>query len=164
MSAVLEKITNVAIVCACVVVVGEVAYRHLTQKSASPPYASGEHIKDTPALGFHSADKTLVMVTASGCHYCAESLPFYRQLVPLAHESGVRVVAIAFEPVANNRTYLSANGVAIEAVVSAHESGFRPTPTPTLLLVNRKGKVLRVWAGLLQEQQQAEVRKSLGRA
>ena len=112
-------------------------------------------ITDNPRLGLGSAERTLIMITASTCHFCRESLPFYRTMVTRARRAGARIVAVTAEDPDVNRTYLETAGVPVDAVVSASQADIPIRGTPTLILVTRNGSVMKSWVGKLSGSHEA---------
>jgi hypothetical protein len=90
-------------------------------------------------------------------------MPFYKRLAELRDKSGrrFRVVAITTEPIATGESYLSTNGVAVDAVASYKEGDLHIRATPTVIVVGRNGRVIRAWVGLLSGVDEAEVVKSI---
>ena len=103
----------------------------------------------------HDADNALFL-TSSNCHFCRESLPFYRALVARARTSDVRVVGVTREDPEVNRAYLWANGVLVDAVLSGIDIGVPTERTPTLIVIPRVG-LGKGWVGKLSKERQAEV-------
>lgn len=122
------------------------------------PTASGRVIdiarRDLLADSAHGA---LVIVTASYCHFCRDSIPFYRSLFPLVRRKSMRIVAVTPEDPQVNESYLSANGLRVDAVLSAREVGMVVEGTPSLLLLKAGGLVAGSWVGRLREGEQKEV-------
>jgi len=69
----------------------------------------------------------------------------------------VKMVAVLPQPAAEAEQYLKNEGVRVDQVrqVSLGTIGVRGTPT--MLLVDSKGVVTRVWTGKLQDQEQEQV-------
>jgi hypothetical protein len=84
-------------------------------------------------------------------------MPFYRALVPAAHNAGVRVLAVAAEIGKENTEYLERNGVHTDDTVELAKTSLTVTGTPTLILVRRDGYVVRTWSGKLTENGQNDV-------
>ncbi len=130
------------------------------KRYAPRPRASwihGSTIRDTAELGFEKARLTLVLVTSSTCRFCAESLPFYRKLVPAARNAGARVLAVTAEEPTINANYLSSEGIRVDAAVSSTQNGLVFRGTPTLVVVGRDGTVVGSWAGKLSSEEEIQV-------
>jgi hypothetical protein len=121
---------------------------------------TGEHgLSVTPnraAIGVGAGEGAVVLVTSSDCHFCRDSLPFYRELVPRARTNGVRVVGVTREAPELNEAYLGANGVVVDAVLSGVDIGLPAYGTPTLVLVPKVGSG-KVWVGRLSKKEEQDV-------
>lgn len=149
----LDRVANICLIITCAIVGGRAisgTFR-VASPSASSTYKQGDVIRDTPELGLSKAPLTLLMFTASTCHFCTASMPFYRRLTESARSRGTRVVAVAAEPPDVNRTYLQKHGVSFETVVSSQKSSMKIVATPTLVLVRTNGVVLGAWQGQLSD-------------
>lgn len=122
-----------------------------------PPLAVGERIGNASLLGVDQSAKSLILITSSTCHFCAESMPFYRRLSAHLRSHGTRIVGVSWEPQEANSAYLASNGVVIDGAVSAGQAGIEVVGTPTLILVNRNGIVLKAWSGKLDELAERDV-------
>ncbi len=106
---------------------------------------------------------TLVLFTRSGCHFCSESMPFYRRLESAAADSGVRLIAATAEDVSANSAYLRSNGIHPENVVSASKNQIRARGTPALILIRNNGLVVDSWLGRLGPDKENDVLKRIRR-
>jgi hypothetical protein len=115
---------------------------------------------DRSALGLTKGRPALVLVTSSQCHFCRESLPFYREIVPRARRMGLRILAVTREDPTLNAAYLAEAGVAVDDVISDDRGGIPIDGTPTLVMVPSEG-VARLWLGKLSSTGESEVEKAL---
>lgn len=153
----LERVTNVVVIASCLFVVGSIVYRRGNSAKLPTPYAAGSRIQDAPALGFKNAERTLILVTSSSCHFCVASLPFYRRLAAAARQGGTRIVAVTPELPPVNRAFLESNNVPIDASLSIPQSGIVVLQTPLLILVRRDGSVISSWVGELGIEKEEQV-------
>lgn len=99
---------------------------------------------------WEEGDRTVVLALSKGCHFCSESASFYRRLAELARRSPrLQLVAALPQGEEEGREYLSSLGVSIEHVKQAPLDTLGVQGTPTLILVNADGKVMRSWIGEL---------------
>lgn len=162
----IERVANWGLIVTCVLLSSQTAvslYQRAFPPKPSFGYSAGDVIQDSPELGLSKASVNVLMMTASSCHFCSASMPFYRHLVDVARESGARVVGVTAEEPDKNREYLLANGVTVETVASVRKNSIRLRATPTLVLVRSDGKVMRVWNGLLNGASEEEVLQSVRR-
>jgi hypothetical protein len=165
----LDRAANVAIVVTCLVFciyVGKslVARPPGINSSSELPaiYKAGDKIANAPGLRFDKNNLTLVLATASTCHYCTESMEFYGKLLHAAQAKGVRVANVSLEDPDRNRQYFLSHGIAIDMPAPMGDTGLRVRGTPTLLLVRADGTVVGAWVGKLGEPMEREVLKAIG--
>ncbi|HMH43181.1 MAG TPA: collagen-like protein [Pyrinomonadaceae bacterium] len=104
--------------------------------------------------------QTLLLVLQEGCHFCAESAPFYQKLTR-EKILGTRIVAVLPQKVSESSVYLKRLGISVDAIRQAPLSSLTASGTPTLILVDDKGVAQAVWVGRLQPQREAEVLNKL---
>lgn len=167
----LDTLANVAIILVAIVALVvlvprayEVIHPHpspFEARAAKP----GEQLAALKAMVPAGADRALVIAVSPLCHFCNESLPFYKQLVERRNQSGSAVKVIAAVPNAKAREdelkTFQAGGVQPDGVVPADFNSIKVPGTPTVMLVDRSGKVLAVWVGKLEESREQEVLKRL---
>jgi hypothetical protein len=103
--------------------------------------------------------RTLVLAISTTCHFCTDSVPFYRKLG--AAEKDVKMVAVLPQPVAEAKQYLGSAGVHVDEVRQVPLNTLGVMATPTLLLVNDVGVVTDIWVGKLQPDQETQVLTAL---
>jgi len=125
--------------------------------SPSPQIGAGTNLSNMlPGVDFRQNGRTLVLAISTACHFCKESEPFYRRLRDEVGK-GLKLVAVLPQPATEAEQYLKEQGIRVDQVqhVSLDDVGVRGTPT--MLLVNEKGTVTRVWVGKIRDEEQAEV-------
>jgi hypothetical protein len=176
---ILDGTTSIAVLAVCILILAEAvksfppslagdnapASARLTSDSArltSGParLAPGDHLEPIAGLDLARSPRTLVMAVQSSCHFCSESMAFYREL-SLNKSAGVRLVVVAPDEPAAAKAYVDANRFTPDAILSADLPSIRVTGTPTLLLVNPAGVIERVWMGKLSAAREKEVRDVL---
>nr|MDP9122625.1 hypothetical protein [Acidobacteriota bacterium] len=161
----LDVAANIAIILVCIIASIVLVRNHLMTPEAPGAAHRGERLAALGRLVPEGADRALVLVVQPGCHFCTESLPFYKRLLDQRNQRGSGVKVIAAVPQA-------ADAAAEEksfAAAGAHPDAFSPLDfqsakvpgTPTLMLVDRAGKVLDVWVGKLDGGREDEVLKKL---
>jgi hypothetical protein len=164
----LDVIANVAIIATCIIASVVLVRREFFPPAPPAPpgsVAAGEQLdvlRDALPAG---TGKALVLAVAPGCHFCNDSMGFYKQLVAKrdSAKSPVKVLAAVASPEAraDEQTKMTASGVTPDAVVPLDFSRLKVYGTPTVLLVNGSGKVLSVWMGKLDSRSEREVLQSL---
>lgn len=143
----IEAATNAAILCAVLLVCALAAKRLLEHPSRG---SSGPSIGDRVSLqgvDWSKSKQNLVLALSTTCHFCSESAAFYRRLVPSATSDGIRVLAVLPEPISDGRSYLENLDITVSEVVQSPLSAVEVYGTPTVLLVDNRGKIQKAWAG-----------------
>ncbi len=149
---------NIAVIALCgAVLVNRILSQSKSPMDSSVQLAAGQRVLHVGALGLAKAPKTLVLVTSSGCHFCLESIPFYRKLSEAVAGSGTRLIAVAWEAPEKNVAFLSSHGVSVETTLSVSQSRLAVYGTPTLVLLRRDGVVIKTWEGKLSHGAESEV-------
>lgn len=157
----LEVATNVAIFCAFLLVAVLAATRffgHSANQTQQPTIGSQVPLQ---SANWSNSNRSLVLALSTGCHFCSESADFYRKLVPSATHNGVRVVAILPQPVADGRAYLSHLDVPVPEVLQSSLDAVEVSGTPTLLLLDRQGRIEKAWVGKLNPEEEQQVLASI---
>jgi peroxiredoxin len=149
-----DRVLNVLLLVA--VVYGIAAVRPTSQPKPTT-YQSGETVSAITGVPYAAAKRTAVLFIRSTCHYCTESMPFYQDLM----KGGARLVAISGEPQESLNAYLDEHGLSIESATVERASWPKLTGTPTLLIVDDTGRVVKSWIGLLSAPDQQAVRELL---
>lgn len=81
----LDLVVNIAILVTCAILGGAVLQRHTvvatrTTVESPPMIRAGDHADRLPGLSFDDANGTLLLYAKSTCHYCTESMQFYRRM------------------------------------------------------------------------------------
>lgn len=151
----LDRIANVAIIVAVVVFLvmvfrGEIGWRK------APPYPGvssatlvGTAVK-LPSVDLPRDRSSLLIVVSTECHFCRDSLPFYRELTARTRGK-VQVVAVLPQAQPEARKFLGDAGIEADRIVTATPETLGVRGTPTVLLVDGSGKVKQVWEGQLDE-------------
>ena len=113
-----------------------------------------------PGVDWAKNKRTLVLAVSTQCHFCTESAPFFQRIQKERPEA-LKMLAVLPQAVDEGRKYLDGEGVHVDDVKQATLSAIGVTGTPTMLLVDGKGTVAKVWQGKLPPDQQAGVLAAL---
>jgi hypothetical protein len=97
----LEILTNLALLAASGFVV--VTYARLWLTTPQSPaasygeYVAGDIVPPIPGISYGNADASLLLFVNSSCHFCTESMPFYRGLLSTRNKAHVSVIALSRE-------------------------------------------------------------------
>ena len=101
-----------------------------------------------PGLDFSQGTNTVVVFLRSSCQYCIKSMDFYRVLAAKATTtSHFRLVVVGSEPVDSVNRFLREHQLKPDEVIPMHTVRVSISATPTLVLVNERGIIVRSWVG-----------------
>jgi thioredoxin-related protein len=160
-----EKIANLAIIVVAALVMTTYVKSWTSRSgppepaSARPPtYDVGENVPDAIASVQGETQRTLLIFINSHCTFCSESMPFYNSLMARRAPKGTAIVAVSRESIPETLQYVSSHGVKFDRVLTVGAtSDVKLHLTPTMLLVEKSGRVVKRWIGYLDPSQQAEV-------
>ena len=162
----LEIATNVAVLIVAILIIATFvksyyAVRSLPQLQSG--LQKGMSIKQLPGINYDDASQTLLVVMNTKCHFCSESVPFYKQLEQQSQESkSSRIVAVFPNSKEEAEQYMKDKGLSLTTVAGINLSELNLAGTPTLILVDNKGMVQDFWAGKLPENTEKQVFQALG--
>jgi hypothetical protein len=110
-----------------------------------------------PDVNWSANRRTLIMAIRPGCPWCTASAPFYRNLLRSRAVDVFHVVAISPESVQKTRIYLSALQLDLSDIRQVDFEIVGVQGTPTLVLVNRSGRIEATWVGKLSPRGEDEV-------
>jgi len=113
-------------------------------------------------VDFSRTSRTLVVAIQEGCHYCSESLPFYKAVTSrLQGRKDIRTLVVMPNDLGESKAYLARAQVIATEVRQLPLPNIKVSGTPTLLLVDRKGIIRSLWIGKLSSHGEQEVIKAL---
>lgn len=145
---------------------------YITTLVARPHFGAQEHVRVAPlktgqvvkinGVNWAQSRHTLVLALQTTCHYCAASAPFYKQLMRGRDPVVWQAVAVLPQPVDRATAYMRTEGYSIPQVRQMNLNLIGIAGTPTLLLVNQKGRLEKRWVGQLSPTGENEVAEALG--
>jgi len=164
---ILDGATSLALLAVCVLILVQ-AVRSANTPPPSPPspasdsarasarLSAGDRLDPVAGVDLTASPRTLVLAIQSSCHFCSESMAFYRE-IGRRKSGAIRLVVVAPDDPAAAKSYVAANGFTPDAIVSSDLTAIGVSGTPTLLLVNPAGVIERVWMGKLSPAREKEV-------
>src|SRR5688572_8702229 len=157
----LNIVANVALITASMTVTAVTVARFLdVGRNAGPVrgYLAGETI-ELSGVDFSRSDRTLLVVVRSTCHFCTDSMPFYRRIVDERNsgQANVRIIAVSTEMPDVTRAYVRQYDFAPDDVIRMGPGALRVSGTPTLILANQRGQVVTERRGMLPPHEQSAV-------
>lgn len=159
----IEVSANVAIVVVAVLLVFTLGKRYLFPPAPAPApkeIVAGSTVS-VPNFDWSQSNRTLLLVLQKDCRYCTESAPFYRTLVSTAPGKATKLLAVLPQEESVAREYLKSLDVQINDVRQSSLGSLHVRGTPTLILVDSNGKVIKSWVGKLPDGGEKEVLSSL---
>lgn len=170
----LDTVANIAIILVCAIAAVVLVRTHFfPQQQAGPPQVEkGEQYDQLKAVVPAGSNRALVVAVAPGCHFCNDSIPFYKNLIEQRNQKSSAVKFIAAVPtnekpeeaqklVAEETQKFTAGGAQPDGMVNLDFAAIKVPGTPTLMLVDNTGKVLDVWVGKLDPKGEKAVLKTL---
>ncbi len=144
-----DRIANVAVIVAVAVFLVLVARGEFSRRTLPSAHTANALVGtkiSIPGAHFPAQGDTLVLGISENCHFCNESLPWYKDLTARL-QGKVNVLAVLPQPQTEAENYLRAEGLSGAQVISANLDSIGVYATPTLLLVDSAGKVKSAWVG-----------------
>lgn len=166
----LDTAANIAIIIVCAIAAVVLIRNQFFPKQAAgpgnvPQIEKGEkyaQLKDMVPTG---ANRALVVAVQPGCHFCNDSMPFYKKLLDERNQKGSAVKFVAAVPSDDAKPQeaqkFAAVGAQPDNIAKVDFAAIKVPGTPTMVLVDNSGKVLNVWVGKLDEGSEKEVLKTL---
>ena len=177
LSRLLENLANLSIIAVCLallLIIGSRAVTNRNEPAESSPTSAVLKTGDVfptrviDSTYFQTAERHLLMYLKSTCRFCDESKPFYERLashVRLQQGSPPRLTVLSTDSVQVIGGYVANNtalsGVSIFSLDTTLLTQLRLPGTPSLVLVNSRGIVQRVWLGKLSAQGETDVFSTL---
>jgi hypothetical protein len=120
-----------------------------------------------PSLALFNPNKataSIVVALSTSCRFCTESVPFYKRLAAMneVREGRLQFSVASVQAERQMRAYLTTHDLSLdgrEVIVPISESALRVAVTPTVILVDRSGIVVRTWQGRLDPSAEDDVVK-----
>ena len=163
----LEVVTNIVLIGLACVIGYHFWQARRTAENPPPAWVKvGDQLPSLPAYDWKAHDRTLVLALRNGCRFCEESIPFYRKLAELekSNQLDAHLIAVFPDDLADVRRLVETERLAVEAFPGIELSQVKVEGTPTLILVDRQGRVSKVWIGELAAAGQAEVVTAISKA
>lgn len=164
----LDTAANIAIILVCAIAAVVLVRNQFfppRPPGAPPQVEKGEQFVALKQAMPEGVNRALVVAVSPTCHFCNDSLPFYKRLVDERNQKGSAVKFMAAVPTEDSKApeaeKFSNAGVQPDKVVHIDFSSIKVPGTPTLMLVDNTGKVLNVWVGKLDDGGEKEVLKTL---
>lgn len=154
-----EAIANVIVIVAALLVGYVVLTRYVAAYRAPRSVEAGDRLASFPGLNWNQYRHTLVLALNTGCHFCEESVPFYRRLADTQESGGSDLAIVAVFPNDREmvRQFMLQGRLSIPSVAGTPLEKLRVVATPTLILVDREGRVERSWIGTITHSEELDL-------
>lgn len=166
----LDTIANIAIIIVCVIAAFILIRNNFFSESQAggprpPEIEAGEQYEALGRVVPAGAERALVVALSPSCHFCNESMPFYKRLVDERNQKGSTVKVVAAVPNEEAKAAevekLTTAGVNPDGIVVLDFASVKLRGTPTIVLVDNEGKVHDVWVGKQEASGEREVLQTL---
>lgn len=103
----------------------------------------------------------LLIALQVGCHFCEESMPFYKSISDESGSLGAHLVFVFPRSLDTGRSVLSGHGVAAQDVRQVDFANLGVNGTPTVLLLSPQGRVQDVWVGKLDDSREKQIQEAI---
>jgi hypothetical protein len=160
----IEVIANIVFI-TMVFVLGVVAIRSMvfsSKNSESEPQV-GSQLPNLPGYEWKTHDLTLVLALQKNCQYCKNSMPFYRTLMELRQTNKIsaHIISMFSDPLDEARAVMNTEKIAVDVIGGIQWSNYKISGTPTIILVDEQGRVVKSWVGQLPKDVEKEVVRTL---
>lgn len=163
-----EKVQVVANICVIfaalllILSIGWMILRH-SSLSRSPNSSIQNGTRLTLAdLNWSLSSQTLLLVLSTECKYCTASMPFYRRLVnQTSLTNNTRLIGVFPQTINESEEYFARYDIKIDILRQALPTSLGARGTPTLILVDSNGTVIRSWEGMVPPKVENEILTSV---
>jgi hypothetical protein len=154
-AAVVELVLNAMTAVAAIVFV-IAATQYAFGRTAPKVVAAGSYVS-LRGVPWAEHDRTLLLVMQPDCAYSETSVPLYRDIVASTKGTRIGLVAVFPQPETVAREVLRRRQLEITDVKQEQFDKLGVPGSPTLVLVDKEGKVLQVWVGQLSASREADL-------
>jgi hypothetical protein len=158
----LEKFTHVFLIIVCCVSLFILVESRFTRSQPPRLVSAAELVGrkvNLESVDWHKTPLTVVLYIATTCHFCNDSMPFYRELMAARLRLGDRatVLVSSREAVEVMRNHLMKMSVPVDKVLQSSLDHLGVNGTPTMLLVDSHGIIRHAFVGKLDTSSEKEV-------
>ncbi len=163
----LEVVTNVAVLLVAVTVLSALVWTYFQRSpklQMQSGFQKGQSLPQLPTVSYGNSPQTLLIAMSTTCHYCSESLPFYKQLIKAQQQQSGRathIVAVFPNSEGEVKQYVQRNQLNVDNVTDVNFKALNVSGTPAMLLVDKNGKVVDFWFGKLSSDDEQQVIKAV---
>jgi hypothetical protein len=152
----LETYTSISLLLLAIAGISSLAINHFVKQ---PPAVlrsgleRGMVLESIPSIDYRTSTRTLLLALNTKCIYCSESLPFFKKLAAANGLSSgtLHIVAIFPNKTQDVAIYLKENDFSVDTVAEVEFSHLNISGTPSMVLLDNKGRVSDFWIGKLSD-------------
>jgi hypothetical protein len=159
---------NSLVVVVCILVSADTIRNLVTPARRARPSNKGTSVRSVgpklnatltlPGEAWGKSDATIVLALSQGCQFCQASAPFYQRLFAAAHAAAIPVTVVTQdEQPTKTAEFYDHLGLSIPDIRKVSFSEIGVVGTPTLVAVDRAGKITWSRTGQVPEEQEPEV-------
>lgn len=152
--------TNVLVIAIGAIVISVLIVRYTSPASVPKALRPGEIMPTLTVMHLSDKPHTFLLFVRKGCHFCEDSMPFYKELNKATHSptSMTRLVALFPDNDTAAMTVLNTYGLTgMTFGGNVDFDHFGVSGTPTLVFVDRSARIVRTWVGELRASQEQDV-------
>jgi hypothetical protein len=160
---VLGRVANVALACALSAVAAVYIGVHAGDDAGLLGlFGNGTAVIHIAGVQFGSS-RTAVLVLSTRCPHCASGAAFYRRLreVRQRHSSSLNIIAVFPNEPHEVARFMDSAGLDVPAYSEVSLDALGVAATPTILLVDRAGKVVKRWVGEIPAETEGPVERAI---
>jgi len=162
----LEVATNVAVLLVALVFLGSFVWHYFApaeKVGIVSGLSKGAMFSSLPGMNYKDAGQTLILALSSKCDFCTENMPFYKQLIESQrhNQNFTRIVGVFPDTENEIQRYIQEWKLNLETIPDMDFNELNLAATPTLILVDRSGKILDFWIGKPSEEVQQQIIKTI---
>ena len=156
-----EKIdlaTNILTIIVAILFIGIFAQKYFfsSSKTSSKTPTIGKQIS-IENFDFSTNKKNVFIVMMKGCRFCEASMAFYKKLIQQNQNNNIKIIAVFPPESPEIETYLKKYGIIGFEIKYLHPSSLETEATPTIIVTDETGKIIKYWIGSLSEEKEMEV-------
>lgn len=158
-----DSITTVLVIAVFLTVAGIYLHNRFFKKQVDPlgsTVAKESRIADALPIEYKTYSRTLILALDKDCVYCERSVGFYKRLLDLqvTNAGNTQFVAALSNDDWDAKQYLRKEGLErLPHLANIPLRQMKITVLPTLILIDRLGRVLQSWSGELDDERQGQV-------
>lgn len=156
----LDFITTILVVALFVIVTGFYLHGRFYKRQVDPAgsaIAKDARIADALGLEYKTHSRTLIFALDKNCVYCERSAEFYKRLLEQS-AGNTQMIAVLPNDDWEAKQYLRKEGLErLPHLANVKLAQMKISALPTLILIDRMGRVLESWSGQLDDERQKQV-------